>query len=678
MPTYQGRLLSCLILSAISASTWADTVLVNTTADITADDASCSIREAVSYVSQKNAKKTSNEAEVAIINATMLPIKNELPKKQLELIQEQSKEPAKQNPILIANLAKEIDDPVTGLKKKISDIENNISLKKAELASYRSQGINGCYSLSIEDTDTIKLKTSSTAYEIKAVINISSNVNIIPESAELVTLIKAIGSHGLFTIDDGVDNDIDNNSKTPLKYISVSFSDINLQGCNTDFCAVNGGIFHNNEYLTIKNSKINDGRASLFGGAIYNAVNALLNVDQVTFQNNQAIDGAAIYSEQTAAYISNSLFTKNTALSSNAIVTFAEKKVAIIGVNVPALLNSTFSSNIGTAVSSRSTLTLKNLTVVLNSNGVNFNNESPILYNSIIAANEQQDCTNLGSIPNDSNTYMAHNVYQKGCELFPSLTAIETNNPRNIKLPPTEKIIADTDINGIKTEAQCASPPAKGLLCPLEYNGGFTLTHKPRLLASYKKLADSPIVNQGALDDISYIACPSNDQRGLTRTICDIGAVELQGLFGAKQGLDITYGQKATFDLLGILGVIGDGELLPAEQCESLFGLLVGGYQDGCLRIVSYPTKGVVVFKNHQVQYTSTLNNFHGFDKFTYAMTTTISRFSDATNDQFVPIDVKVVSEPDGSLSSKSLDTGATSLLSLIMLSLFMVWRRTR
>ena len=93
---------------------------------------------------------------------------------------------------------------------------------------------------------------------------------------------------------------------------------------------------------------------------------------------------------------------------------------------------------------------------------------------------------------------------------------------------------------------------------------------------------------------------------------------------------------------------------------------------------MSYPTKGVVVFKNHQVQYTSTLNNFHGFDKFTYAMTTTISRFSDATNDQFVPIDVKVVSEPDGSLSSKSLDTGATSLLSLIMLSLFMVWRRTR
>ena len=57
MPISQGRLITCLILSAISASTWADTVLVNTTADITADDASCSIREAVSYVKQKNIKK---------------------------------------------------------------------------------------------------------------------------------------------------------------------------------------------------------------------------------------------------------------------------------------------------------------------------------------------------------------------------------------------------------------------------------------------------------------------------------------------------------------------------------------------------------------------------------------------------------------------------------------------
>ena len=67
MPIFQGRLITCLILSAISANTWADTVLVNTTADITADDASCSIREAVSYINSKIIKKATIDAEIAII-----------------------------------------------------------------------------------------------------------------------------------------------------------------------------------------------------------------------------------------------------------------------------------------------------------------------------------------------------------------------------------------------------------------------------------------------------------------------------------------------------------------------------------------------------------------------------------------------------------------------------------
>ena len=106
----------------------------------------------------------------------------------------------------------------------------------------------------------------------------------------------------------------------------------------------------------------------------------------------------------------------------------------------------------------------------------------------------------------------------------------------------------------------------------------------------------------------------------------------------------------------------------------------MGGYKDGCVRLIHAPSKGTVEFDNinHQVKYTATLADFHGFDKFTYGITTTISRFSDAENNQSVAVNVKVVSEPNNSLSDKSLDTGATSILSLIMLSLLMVWRRTR
>jgi rhombotarget A family protien len=679
MPTYQGRLLSCLILSAISANTWADTVLVNTTADITADDASCSIREAVSYVSQKNAQKALNEIEVAIIYTTLIPLKNELPKKQLELALEQGKAASEQNKQLIASLIEEIDGD-TGLKKQISVIENKITAKQNELSSYRAKGVNGCFSLSNEDGDTIKLQSSLTVYELKDPITISTSVNIIPVSIESYTLIKAIGNHPLFIIDDGVDNNADNNPNTAITYSSVSFSDINFFGCNNDFCATNGGIFYNKEFLTIKNSSISGGRASSLGGAIYNSSNALFSASQLNVQNNLATDGAAIYSENTSSYITNSLFANNTATNNKAIITFANKSPILIDTNIPSIISSTFSKNTGTAISSRSTIILQNLTVVSNTNGINFNNESPLLYNSIVAANTQQDCTNFGVVPNDSGTYVAHNIYQSGCDLTPSTPAILAYNPRHVKLPLTEKIIADTDVNGIDTGGKCALPPAKGILCPLEFNGGFTQTHKPRLLVSYKTIADSPIVNKGVYDNsIALLVCPTTDQRGLSRTVCDIGAVEIQGLISTSQGQDITYGQKATFELLGSNGVIGDGELLPADQCENFFGTIAGGYKDGCLRLIHAPTKGIVEFdNNHQVLYTSTLTNFHGFDKFTYGMATTISRFSDAENNQLVAVNVKVVSEPNSSLSDKSLDTGATSILSLIMLSLLMVWRRTR
>lgn len=680
MPTYQGRLITCLMLSTLCATSWADTVLVNTTSDKTADDTECSIREAVNYLSQKNIKKAAIDADVAVINTSLNPLKNSLPKKQLELVQEQSKDLSKQDPVLIATLTKEIEDPITGLKKQIADKAAAITLKETELLNYRSKGINGCYSLSNEDTNTIKLQQSTSTYDVNSAITVNISVSFVPETSELPANIKAVSNNALFMIDDGIDNDAENNPKTAIKYISVSFNDISFLGCSSDFCATNGGIFYNKESLSIKNSTISGGRASLLGGAIYNAINALFSADQLLLQSNQANEGAAIYSEQSAIYISNSLITKNTATNTNAIVTIAKKDVFVVAGNAPSIINSTFSGNTGTAISARDTLSLKSLTIVLNTNGVNFNNESPILYNSIIAANTSQDCLNLVSIPSDTSTYMAHNVYQNGCDAATSSAAIIATNPQNTKLAITEKIIADTEIGGKNTGTQCAAPPAKGLLCPLSYNGGTTQTHKPRLLSEYKTLTESPIINKGSSETTSYTACSASDQRGLPRENCDIGAVEIQGLVTARQGRDITYGQKAIFDTVGILGVVGDGELLPANQCSTLYGNITGNYKDGCLMLINSPTKGIVEFDNttHQVLYTATLADFHGFDKFTYGMTTTISRFSDAKNDQSVKVDVKVVSEPASGLSNKSLDTGATSIFSLLMLSLLMVWRRTR
>jgi rhombotarget A family protien len=730
MPISQGRLITCLILSAFSATTWADSVLVNTTADKSVDDEFCSLREAINYINLKNSKKAIIDEELAIIsggsstltldnaNATAAlnaekakatPDTAEIARLEAKIKAIQDKYDAsllglntnlliQQNELTLetgkiepdAKKVQLLNDNIASLKAKLKTQQEAKATKEKELQDYRNKGVNGCKSASSDAVETVQLQNAKTPYEINnspIIVNMSVNFALATPSTntevfnlektgadiEPRTVIKAIGNHALFIIDDGKDN----TSTTATTSSSVIFANIDFQGCGSNFCEVNGGLFSNKENLIINNSIISGGNASELGGAIYNAKNAIFSGSGLLFKNNTANDGAAIYSEQTAIFISSSLFTGNTAL--NSIVTVANQISPVRQSDYPSIINSTFSGNTGTAISSRSSLTLKNLTVVLNSNGINFNNEPPFLYSSIVAANIQKDCLNVGAILSSAQniTYVANNVYQTGCELTSTFTDVNFYNPNHQKLASTVKIIADTDINGKKTGDKCAAPPAQGLLCPLSDNGGLTNTHKPRLLVEYKSLSDSPIVNKGFVSAIAYSKCPDLDQRARTRTSCDIGAVELQGLISSTQGQDITYGQKAIFDLFE---KIGDGELLPASQCTVMFGSIADGYKDGCLRLLNFPTKGVVNFDdiNHQVIYNTTLPDFHGFDKFSYLMTTTISRFSDARNDQEVKISVKVVSDPDTPISSKSLDTGTTSIFSLLMLSLLMVWRRTR
>ncbi|MCB1659604.1 MAG: hypothetical protein KDI39_15405, partial [Pseudomonadales bacterium] len=222
-----------------------------------------------------------------------------------------------------------------------------------------------------------------------------------------------------------------------------------------------------------------------------------------------------------------------------------------------------------------------------------------------------------------------------------------------------------------------------GLLCPLGEFGGLTKTHKPRLLAQYTKLSDSPIVNKGFFQVAGNLGlpCATTDQRALPRengeNRCDIGAVEIQtGLQAYTQGDDIIFGQIKRFSPSENLG---DAELLPAENCADVLG--AGQYLNGCIKLIDLPKHGQVQFDNQNadVIYSTTNPNFHGFDKFSYSIVTTLSRFSDAINDRTLKTDVKVVSEPPASLESKTLDNGSMNIFSLLMLSgLLAAWRRPR
>lgn len=727
MPAYQSRLLISLFASSVlSTAAFADTVLISTTTDENnINNQSCSLREAVAYLSAKNAKKALIDAEVAEIAGTSVTLRSQFLAAQQELALEQAKpspdatKVAQLNSTISAlgtrinagifslnsqlnstqdNLTKEKNKPtpdaaliasyeasITQLKTDIQSKNDQKTAKETEMKNFRQTGQFGCVSTNENNSDNISLLTLPTAYTIDAPITLNFSISLIGTIIEtsdgstrpleestlalpLRPIIKANGNHALFIIDDGIVNSA---SDLPMP---VTIQHIDLMGCEQS-CATNGGLILNKESLFLSDGIFSKGQATL-GGAIYNEEKAALNIKRSIFRDNQASNGAAIYSAQNNLTLENLLVTNNKVTnSSHGIIAVNSSTTHHFGsINVSSIGNSTFSANEGAAISAHGDILFNNNTIVNNTIGIHLNNTLPLIYNSIIAGNTQADCEAFATLPVDTNIYFANNlsVQNKGC---PSPTG---DNNQFISNTGDQTLLASLDSNN-----RCAAPPAVGLLCPLGQFGGLTKTHKPRLLASYTHLDDSPIVNKGFFKNISNIgiACLPSDQRGLLRenaeNRCDIGAVEVQtGLLTYKQGDDIVFGQVKRFNPSENLS---DAELLPAAHCEAMLG--AGTYLNGCIKLVDNPKHGTVQFdpQTGEVLYSTSNPNFHGFDQFSYSIVTTLSRFSDAKNDRTLQTNVRVVSEPPASLESKALDNGSINFFSLLILSgLLAMWRRPR
>jgi rhombotarget A family protien len=739
MSVPQSRLLLCLLTSSLLATTsLADTVVVNTTVDENnVDNQSCSLRESLHYLNAKNVKKATNNEELAVISGVSTILADQLANANIQLAQEKDKPSPDQAKIAtletqIAQLTQKIDAGISGLNRKLNEAndaldkekskvspdpvliagyeatikqleldiknkENERTAKEKEMQDYRNKGLFGCISKDDSSNDIVALDQVASPYVLNTPLTINLALSIAPNTAPddnnlldgttgLESLegggtdetprvvIKAGTNNALFIIDDGVANDHDSDTSTPQKRIIVSITDVDLIGCGQN-CANNGGILLNKEDLSITNVILSKGYANL-GGAIFNAADAILTLRSSLLKDNQAQDGAAVYAEYTSFSILGSLFTGNKALNtSKGIITAASDSVSFLsGVLRPYVENSTFSGNTGTALLLNGNLVINNATIVNNTVGIDLNNHLPTIYNSIIAGNSSADCQAFAPIPVDTKVYFANNlsVINKGCP-----TASLNNHNITISNTGNQTLLAPLDAND-----RCAAPPANGLLCPLAENGGLTKTHKPRILASYTQLSESLLVNKGFSRDVNDkgLVCSSTDQRGMSRdnneNRCDIGAVEVQsGLRSSTQGDDIVFGQLKRFNPLDNLG---DGELLPASQCAAVLG--VGDYLNGCIRLSSLPRFGSATFDplTSDILYSTTNREFHGFDKFSYTVVTTLSRFSDAINDRTLTTQVRVVSEPPGSPPSKSLDSGAMGFYSLFMLSLLMLWRRIR
>jgi rhombotarget A family protien len=473
-------------------------------------------------------------------------------------------------------------------------------------------------------------------------------------------VIRAIGFHRILNIDAGAA------ATVPV----ITISGVDFQGCGGPaICETNGGVIFNKGNLRISTSLITNGFATL-GGAIYNENTGTLSLTTVELKNNKANQGAAVYTIAASTQISQSLIRDNqaTAISGFAFYT-RDVDLTLVTLTAAGLTSSTIYNNNAKAMNIVPGIIVNSSTIVGNQGGLTLNASiNSALSNSIIGNNNGNDCTFISG----DATPINNSIYTNTCG---STVGLSTANRL---LLSSETLIApdiSSDGSGI-----CALPPAGGLLCPFRtYPKQFTGYLLPRLVPALgATLAGSPIINKGYNSGVGK-ACAVTDQRGKSRPYCHIGAIQLEIPSGGAQlnGADIFYGQIARIDLNPALG---DGQLIPFALCPSLFPTTPvpsGGWSDGCIIYTIPPTKGRATFDatNSLLTYTPTAN-FHGFDQFTYKMTTTTSYFSEAVNNKTITVTTKVVNQPTSGISSKTVGAGGFGIFAILALAGFAMHRR--
>jgi len=684
MSRIQGASIAALLALA-TATAHADTVLVNTAAD---EDnligTQCSLREAVRYIHEKN-----------IIEKDLAPVENAISERnaKLEILKSEKKQ-------LEVDIVGTTGAEKERLEAQLAVVNSDMSIVESELAVWElaRQGIEnqvlqlqvyGCIPKSTSGTDEIVLGVRDDAFKI-------TRGEILIRDSLIIGVDTSSASNDAFTINDNNDDlkpaviQVENKATTDNRVfriddgvanqairIIVKLNNLEIRGCQSDSsmtndCADKGGIIHNREELTLTNVTLTRGAASEKGGALYNDDLGLAQVVESSLIKNKAPAGAAVYSELSGLGIQRSLLAWNNAITANGTVVEVESSSMPQGGTITTraiVSDSTLSTNTGTALSVPESIRLLSLTIVANDAGIDFRGLDQNITSSIIAGNTN-NCVNVGAIANTT----LNPVIKFRFNLFQDSTCPSGRpSDTNIQITGTgaHKLFASDESDS----PVCAAPPALGLLCPLGNYGGKTLSHKPRLLSSYNALSESPIVNKGLTDAAtSNSGCSGTDQRGKPRTLCDIGAVELVTINTEKQGQDVVSGEIVKFD---IMEKIGDGELIPAARCpEVATDPRADLTKDGCPVIVINPSKGSLRFDNdtHQVVYTP-YSAYHGYDRFSYSVSTTLSRFSDAVNNKGFTMNATVVAEPAGTFESKSF-AGAAGIWSLMFLSGLALIRR--
>ncbi|MFV5371117.1 rhombotarget A [Acinetobacter pittii] len=562
------------------------------------------------------------------------------------------------------------DDTLCTLREAVQFLNYRASSNAADVEKYAT-GYHGCGG---KDASSNIILKRDKEYSLNTSITIAAPLTIRTESDTSFidndapgshnATIKTAGTDQLFRVDDGT---VEKNSFT------VTFNTINLKGIGSKSGSpqVNGGLIYNHEQLVIQNSRLMDGYATN-GGAIYNAGNlsntpktaGSVTIINSLMQNNKASQGGVLYSDMPLYYIAQSVVRDNEVTAADGGLFHAAAKFndestgGYLTSRIIGLSNSTIFHNKGSFIANvRDGMVINNITMIKNMGGLYFDapQGKASVSNSILVGNT----TNCKASTSDK-TIIQSNLVTVECNRNATATL------PNILYPVNEKLIAGSEDEGI-----CDVTSQDGLLCPFSTpKDSFLGFFKPRLLERYTTLSDSLIINKGRLysdgSSKGLASCERLDQRGKYRTgydeLCDLGAIEyILDSEVAPVGQDIGYGQVAKFNILGSLS---EADLVTPATCKRLFGERSDGkeWQPGCFKTrqsTDTPvSKGTITLdQNGNVAYTPN-GNWHGADIFSIQVVTSVTRFNEGVDFQYISIPATVFQQPLTGIEDKSVSTG--------------------
>ncbi|MDO7234535.1 rhombotarget A, partial [Acinetobacter baumannii] len=395
-------------------------------------------------------------------------------------------------------------------------------------------------------------------------------------------------------------------------------------------------------------------------------------------QNNKAAEGGILYSEMPLYFITQSVLRDNEVTTADNALFYTQTKFSdestggYLTSRAIGISNSTIFHNKGGFIANvQDGMFVNNITMIKNDKGLFL--EAPqgnaSVSNSILVGNT----INCQASSTDK-AIIQSNLVISDCNRN------ATSKLPNILFPANEKLIAGNNDEGI-----CDVTEKDGLLCPFNTpKDSFLGFFKPRLLESYNTLADSLIINKGHLysdaSSVGLAGCEKFDQRGKRRSgydeLCDLGAIEyILNTEISPVGQDIRYGQVAKFSILGSLS---ESDLVTPATCKRLFGERSDGkdWQPGCLKITQNKdtpiSKGTLILdQSGNVTYTPN-GNWHGADIFSIQVVTSVTRFNEGVDFQYISIPTTISQAPLSGIEDKSVSTGGGgSIGGGFLLSLF-------